>query len=171
MGRKLHFRRGPPVLRSLIACLLVHCLCGAVQAAAEFQLPLKIGGGGWNTGVDVCTDGTRYVRTDSYGAYVWDGVSRWAQLLTKERMPAPFFGYFPKSGVGQVNQVKAGLGGPGVYEITSAPSDCSIVYLMALGGIFKSNDKGKTFAKTAFGAGTNVAMAVNGVNRTTGRKM
>src|ERR1700722_2084554 len=148
------------------ALSLAYCACGSVQAEAEFQLPLKIGGGGWNTGVDVCTDGTRYVRTDSYGAYVWDFLSHWSQLLTRDRIPAPYFGYFPTSGAHQINQARAGHGGPGVYEITSAPSDCNIVYMMALGGIFKSTNKGKTFTKTAFGGGAAVAMAVNGVDRT-----
>src|ERR1700730_590989 len=35
--------------------------------------PLRIGAGGWLTGLDISTDGsTRVVRTDTYGAYIWD---------------------------------------------------------------------------------------------------
>src|SRR4029453_2610086 len=39
--------------------------------------PLRIGAGGWLTGMDISADGsTRVVRTDTYGAYVWES-TRW----------------------------------------------------------------------------------------------
>ena len=59
---------------SLIAALVV-----AGSAAAGGWRPLKIGGGGFLTGIDFSPDGTtRCVRTDTYGAYCYDAASgRW----------------------------------------------------------------------------------------------
>src|SRR4051794_29882081 len=34
--------------------------------------PLRLGAGGWLIGMDIVTDGTMVVRTDTYGAYVWN---------------------------------------------------------------------------------------------------
>ena len=66
----------------------------------------------------------------------------------------------------------------GAYEITSAPSNSSIIYMMVDGWIFKSTDKGATFNVTGTGSGTffnsastPVSMASNGLNRQCGRKM
>ena len=68
--------------------------------------PLRIGAGGWLTGIDVAPDGTMVVRADTYGAYIWNG-ARWAQLVTKASMPAALAQI-------DVNQ--------GVYEIQIAPA-------------------------------------------------
>ena len=48
---------------------------------------LKIGAGGWLTGIDIAPDDTMVVRTDTYGAYVWNG-TQWQQLVTSTSMPA-----------------------------------------------------------------------------------
>src|SRR5262249_26975020 len=49
--------------------------------------PLKVGGGGYATGIDIAPDDTMVVRTDQYGAYLWNG-SQWQQLVTATSMPA-----------------------------------------------------------------------------------
>ena len=38
-------------------------------------LPLRIGAGGFLTGIDIAPDDTMVVRTDTYGAYIWNGRS------------------------------------------------------------------------------------------------
>src|SRR5438876_10598629 len=51
--------------------------------------PLKIGAGGFLTGMSTAQDNTIVLRTDTYGAYLWTG-SQWQQLVTSTRMPASF---------------------------------------------------------------------------------
>lgn len=167
-------------LRKLFAvCAVGFLLCGfhggltTDQPPSQFQLPLKIGGGGWNVGMDICqADGTRYARTDTYGALILNaGATVWTQLVTQTSMPSAQFGFQPATGSSQVAENSLGGGGPGVYEITSAPSNCNVVYMMTRGWIFSSTNKGTSWTKTAFGGGTAVAMASNDAYRTVGRKM
>ena len=40
-------------------------------------------------GMDIAPDGTMVVRTDTYGAYIWNG-TQWQQLVTSTSMPAAF---------------------------------------------------------------------------------
>jgi hypothetical protein len=127
-------------------------------------LPLKMGGGGYVTGIDINPDGTKLVRTDTYGAYLWTG-SQWQQLVTQSAMPAANFGYAPPSGI---NQNGLGNGG-GVYEISSAPSNSSVIYMAYAGQIFKSTNKGSTFTLTAFPSAT--MYSNNSAQRYTGHKL
>ena len=55
------------------------------------------------------------VRTDTYGAYIWNG-TEWQQLVTSTSMPAEF--------------VTPNSGSQGVYEIQVAPSNSNIMYMM-----------------------------------------
>ena len=96
--------------------------------------PLRIGAGGWLVGMDIAADGTMVVRADTYGAYVWDD-THWRQLVTADSMPAA--------------DVQA-LVADGVYEIRIAPNDSQRLYLMYLGGVFRSDDRGHTWVRTAF---------------------
>jgi hypothetical protein len=93
---------------SLIAALVV-----AGSAAAGDWKPVKIGGGGFLTGIDLSPDGTtRCVRADTYGAYCLDAAGeRWTQVVTARSMPA--------------TDVAPGVG-QGVYELRIAPSDPSV---------------------------------------------
>src|ERR1700727_1024102 len=93
---------------------------------------LKVGAGGFATGLDIDPDGTRVVRTDTNGAYLWNG-TQWVQLVTSSSMPAAF-----------------DFSGQGVYEIQMAPSNSSIMYMMFDGHLFKSTNKGTTWTQTAF---------------------
>ena len=51
--------------------------------------PIDIGAGGFVTGMDVAPDGVMVVRTDTYGAYIWNG-AQWQQLVTATSMPSSF---------------------------------------------------------------------------------
>lgn len=110
---------------------------------------LKIGAGGWLVGMDIAPDNTMVVRTDTYGAYIWNG-TQWQQLVTSTSMPA---------GV---------IGAQGVYEIRIAPSNTNILYMEYLGDVFRSDDKGATWTKTAF---AHVTEDPNDQYRMNGQKM
>ena len=96
---------------------------------------LNVGAGGLLSGIDVTPDGTMVARTDTYGAYIWNG-DEWQQLITATSMPAGFV--TPNSNI------------EGVYEIQIAPSDTHIIYMMYEGYVFQSANQGATWAETAF---------------------
>ena len=68
---------------------------------------LPIGAGGFVIGIDIAPDDTMVVRTDTYGAYIWNG-TEWQQLVTSTSMPAAF---------ASENSIVANVGNEGVYEI------------------------------------------------------
>jgi hypothetical protein len=113
---------------------------------------LKIGAGGYLTGIDIAPDNTMVVRTDTYGAYIWNG-TQWQQLVTSASMPASYLG------VGHND---------GVYEISIAPSNTNILYMEYSGDLLRSDDRGATWTKTAF---ANVAENAGDPYRTNGQKM
>lgn len=129
---------------------------GSGSGVLNTWLPLKIGAGGYITGIDINPDGTKLIRTDTYGAYIWDG-SQWQQLVTQSRMPAANFGFFPTTGGSQINQ--SGMSDSGVYAIASAVTNSSIIYMTFRNQLFKSTDKGNTFSLTNFPTSQ---MATNG---------
>ena len=94
---------------------------------------LKVGAGGLLSGLDISNDGTMVVRTDTYGAYVWDG-AQWQQVVTATSMPAAF--------------VHPGFSA-GVYDIQIAPSNSNILYMMFDDYVFKSTNKGTTWTQTS----------------------
>jgi hypothetical protein len=93
--------------------------------------PVKIGAGGWLVGIDAAPDGTMVVRTDTYGALLWNGTG-WTQLATASSMPGNSF-Y-----------------SAAVYEIRIAPSDSNIFYMQLSDGLYKTVDKGQHWVKTGF---------------------
>jgi hypothetical protein len=110
---------------------------------------LKVGAGGWLVGMDIAPDDTMVVRTDTYGAYLWNG-TQWQQLVTSTSMPA------------------GTTGAQGVYEIRVAPSNTNILYMEYLGNVYRSSDKGTTWTKTAF---AQVTEDPNDPYRMNGQKM
>lgn len=118
---------------------------------------LKIGGGGFLTGMAISTDGTTKVaKTDTYGAYASVASinsGAWFQLLTASSFPTA--------------DLKVGVYG-GAYEVTVAPSDPTRIYLYINGFVYKSVNSGLTFTKTNY---SQVAADPNNANRTMGRFM
>jgi photosystem II stability/assembly factor-like uncharacterized protein len=99
--------------------------------------PLRIGAGGYVTGLDIAPDGTKVVRCDSAGAFIWSTTqNQWQPLLTSASMPAGEWGH----------EVSATTG---VYAIAIAPTNTSRIYVVFNNRLFRSDDKGVTFAKMA----------------------
>ena len=121
-----------------IALSLIYCLALGNAYGDQYGYtwkPLRIGAGGWVTGIDISSDGsTRVVRTDTYGAYVWDD-TQWKQLVTTDRMPAQDVG------------VEMGAG---VYEICVAPGDANRLYMSYRGRVYRSDDRGDSWTRTTF---------------------
>ena len=115
---------------------------------------LDIGAGGYIRGIDVAPDGTTVARTDTYGAYIWNG-TEWVQLVTSTSMPAAFL----------AANLDAETTGQGVYEIQIADSNTQILYMTYDGYVFKSTNQGTTWTQTSFAqvsAGPNDAYAQYG---------
>jgi hypothetical protein len=121
---------------------------GTTFALDSSWKPVKLGAGGYITALDVAPDGTMICRTDTYGAYIWNG-SSWTQLATAASMPSSVF-Y-----------------SAAVYEIRVAPSDSKIMYMHMGDGMYKTVDQGKTWTKTSFAITNDNAHA----NRLDGQKM
>jgi len=116
---------------------------------------LRIGAGGWVTGLDISTDGsTRVARTDTYGAYIWDDPSsQWMQLVTTNSMP-PI-------------DIKVD-NNAGVYEIRVAPKLPTRLYMAYQGYVYRSDNRGSSWTRTTF---ANVSMNPNDSFRTRGQKI
>src|SRR5579872_3615091 len=100
---------------------------------------LKIGGGGFITGIDIAPDGTKVIRTDTYGAYRWNGTG-WTLITTIQSMPSSDAGHAANGD--WLNE--------GVYEIVIAPSNTSRFYMVYRGGVFRTDNSGATWTKTNF---------------------
>src|SRR5512140_2606147 len=122
-ARRVNFATPARLISALALLLLTPTL-----VLADYQWrPLRIGAGGFVTGLDISADGsTRVVRTDTYGAYVWD-TSQWKQLVTSTSMPT-----------GDVGVEK----NAGVYEIRVAPVSPSRLYMAYRGFVYRSTDRG-----------------------------
>src|SRR5581483_3787458 len=124
---------------------------------------LKVGAGGWVTGLDIAPDGTMVGRTDTYGAYIWNG-TQWQQLVTATSMPTAFT---------TQDAIQPMYGQQGVDEIQIASSNSSIMYMMYDGYLFKTTNKGTTWTQlTSFNGGTQVASGSNDASyRMDGQRM
>ena len=114
---------------------------------------LKIGAGGFLTGIDIAPDDTMVVRTDTYGAYIWNG-TQWQQLVTSTSMPAADVA---------ARQRRGRLRNPD--RVRAIPTSCTWMYL---GDVYRSTDKGTTWTKTAF---AQVTESPNDPYRMNGQKM
>ena len=109
----------------------------AVQSSLGYDWkPVRIGGGGYVTGLDAADDGTLVARVDVYGAYLLEPRSlMWRQLLTTESLPVDW--RVPKMG-------------KGVQEVAIAPSDSNRIYVMWAGHVFVTRDRGRNWTETTF---------------------
>lgn len=115
--------------------------------------PLKVGAGGFITGLDFSSDSSVMIaRTDTYGLYRWTGEA-WRQLLTAASLPA--------------SEVKP-RGGAGVFEVAIAPSDKNRVYVTWRDAVYRSDNAGDTWTKTAL---TGLKLNANDDWRTWGDKL
>jgi chitodextrinase len=98
--------------------------------------PVRVGAGGFISDIDIASDGTKVIHTDTYGAYVWTG-SQWSQIVSMNTMPSGD----PGAGLQQ---------NAGVYEIRIAPSNTSRFYMYFNGYVYRSDNKGATWNATGF---------------------
>lgn len=116
---------------------------GPPQSAATGWHPLKIGAGGWLTGLDISNDGsTKVVRTDTAGAYIWDpNQMHWNLMTPSSAMPAA--DVFP----GDSSYV---------YELRVAPNLPTRLYMATLGRVYRSDDRGAHWSRTSLPTGLNI---------------
>jgi hypothetical protein len=106
---------------------------GTDPPAAVSQL-LKVGAGGFVTGIDIDPTGATYLlRTDNYGGYIGNGSDAWQQVVRVDAMPMSFLASFTQ-GTAQ------GLG-EGVYEIRVAPSDPKTIYMVYGSRVYKTTNR------------------------------
>lgn len=145
------------VMKALVGTASVTALPVATQTpiAAFKWKPLRIGAGGWLTSIDIAADGTKVVRTDTSGAYIWsDATAEWTQLLTTATMPAGEWGH--------------NLAFQGVYEVSVSRSNSSRIYVLVNSAMFRSDNRGASFTKTSL---TGLYTPPNDDFRYLGRKM
>jgi hypothetical protein len=95
---------------------------------------LKTGAGGFIIGLSYHPAGrVRFASTDTYGLYRWSN-NAWVQSFTAQSMPA--------SDVESENA-------RGVQAVASAPSDENRAYMAVRGRVFRSDNAGATWARTA----------------------
>ncbi|PXW50186.1 hypothetical protein [Methylobacterium sp. B4] len=98
--------------------------------------PIKIGAGGFLAGLDIAPDGVLTVRTDTYGAYIWDPADEeWRQLVTRASMPGDM-------------RFEEGSGDLWPTELVIAPSQSSRLYMALDGWLFRSDDAGRRWIRT-----------------------
>lgn len=121
---------------------------------------VKIGGGGYVTGIDKSTDETTIVcRNDTYGAHVWNSaVGVWEELITSGSMPSAFTSLAPD-------------GTAGVFEIRVAPSQPSRLYMMTNGSTYRSDNRGRTWVDVNMSYDVAGSELARGVTRFMGQKM
>lgn len=120
-------------MRAILAVLAIFLqLCVGALAwthgnggAAQGWFPLDVGGGGFATGLDFQSDGTKLAHTNSGGAYKWNG-SAWVQLVDNTLPSA----------------VWANFGTMGVQELVAAPSATSTFYMKFNGFMLSSTTSG-----------------------------
>lgn len=118
------------------------------QGSDTIWRSLKIGAGGFVTGIDIASDGTKVIRTDTYGAYWWNasapnpghagGSGMWQQIVNVDSMkPSEYSMAMAET-----------ANGPGVFEIRIAPSNTSRFYMCFNGKLYRSDNKGSTWNAT-----------------------
>lgn len=101
---------------------------------------VKIGAGGYLTGLDVADDGTVVYRCDTHGAGILEpGSTEWRQLMRAGIT-------FPANQVEQYDGNDSGNSSTGTYDTAICATNSDIIYLVCMGWVWKSTDYGLTFA-------------------------
>jgi photosystem II stability/assembly factor-like uncharacterized protein len=129
----------------------------APRAAGATQWrPVALGSGGFVTGIDIAKDGTKIVRTDTSGAYIWDdAASKWRGMQTRSSMPKTEWGH---------ETITDG----DIYEACIAPNNSNYIYIVFNGFVFKSIDRGVKFTKTSL---PKIKASGTDSHRMTGKRM
>jgi photosystem II stability/assembly factor-like uncharacterized protein len=129
---------------ALVCAVVMLAVCGPAGSAETAApptgyrwKPVAVGAGGFITGFSADRSGTtRVVRADVYGAYLWlPKEERWAQLVTSSTLPA--------------DMQLQNAANDGVYEIIVAPSNPDRLYMAFKGSVFRSDNRGASFRRTA----------------------
>jgi hypothetical protein len=166
------------LIRGIAIILLVLAFPASAQFAI-FQVSstqattwglLKIGGGGFITGLDIASDGTKVARADVYGAYWYNTATTncgnanatgcWQQIMTMQSMPVA------DSGI-QSWQTSS----PGVYEIVVAPSNTQHFYMIYNGYVFSSTNRGGKWTRANGALSQDTTADPNDGNRGFNKKM
>jgi hypothetical protein len=99
---------------------------------------LLVGSGGYARGMNVVADGTMVCRTDTNGAYLYNGTV-WNQLFNVNSISSTL-----------INTTDIASIGAGCFEIQIAPSNTQVFYASYIGYVFKSTNQGTTWTQTAF---------------------
>ena len=90
--------------------------------------PLAIGAGGLLTGIDIAPDGTKVVKADVFGAYIWsETTNRWDQLIIASS--------------GKIATARA----QGVWEIRIAPNRTTRLFMIYDNDVYRSDDRGTSW--------------------------
>ena len=140
----------------LLLCPLLVAQAGRVdgmESRTSWEV-LKIGAGGFITGIEIAKDGTKVIRTDTYGAYYFNPQANlWQQIVNTDAMPA--------------GDATVGTG-QGVYEIAIAPSNTQRFYMLFNGFVFRTESRGQKWTRTNF---IHVTVNPNDEFRTHGRRI
>lgn len=105
---------------------------------------LALGAGGFISGVDLHSDGTKIIRTDTSGAFLYNsGLSKWVCITNPVSL----------ANTGDPSDIALGSLN-GVYEIRIAPTNSSRLYMMYGPStnnvlVYRSDDKGTSWIRTA----------------------
>ncbi|SFL93721.1 WD40/YVTN/BNR-like repeat-containing protein [Methylorubrum salsuginis] len=99
---------------------------------------LRIGAGGFLVGMDLAADGTAVVRTDTYGAWIREPqATGWRPLVTRASMPPE-----------DRHEDSPATSWP--LDVALAPSLTRRLYMGLDGWLYRSDDAGRSWARTAY---------------------
>lgn len=131
------------MLRLYLALVVTLAFMVVSQSVQSNNMPakptwsiLRVGAGGFITGIDISHDGAKVVKTDTYGAWYYNvGTSLWQQCVTMQSMPTAI------SGIGRAR---------GVYAIAISSRNSRRLYMMFDGYVLRSDDRCGTWSLTNF---------------------
>ena len=135
----------------LMMLVLFTVVSGHLQAQSYDWKPVKVGGGGWVTGLILHPTESNlvYCRTDVGGAYKWNNsTNQWEQLIKANRMPSALMNFSGNQGDGIDRSTIYNVEG-----IAIDPSNSNVLFVSGgdqeeTGFLLKSTNKGNSFVMT-----------------------